>query len=388
MPIMLKGCLVFLALSIPALILGLDCDLKGKCVNSSLVGLESVQNENECLKKCHDNGSCKWFTYFSGDRQCLEFSNCNSLDASCQDCVTGQSECYDSGSSNCTQEVNGCCQGTSLDYFPNTDDLGACRQKCQEYPDGLCHWYSYQLDLRLCVLLKDCGAVNNQDEDVCTSGTVDDCDDDECDSIDGCCQGNVLDFEKAQSVAECRAKCQNLTNCAWFSYNLQGQICLLMSSCDSLSNQDAGVCTSQAMTCSNNTTPEVDAVVLVALGSNDNGATKSVEILDFEKGRVCSQSEATVSAIGAVGFLKDASSAVFCGGVGQEKRCQVLRGDNSWTVASSMQRSRSYASMSEFDQGVLVTGGLGNGIEASMEIFDGAQWTLLKSELPELENLR
>ena len=52
-----------------------------------------------------------------------------------------------------------------------------------------------------------------------------------------------------------------------------------------------------------------------------------------------------------------------------------------WSTGPSMIKERSYAGMSKVRNGILVSGGMGNTIEETMEYFDGQAWRLLKSDL-------
>ena len=114
---------------------GLDCDVPGKCINSHLIGNAQTNNPQECLQYCQGNSDCNWYRIFihpfsawyewtsqvlpryshlGMEHVCFIFSDCNTLDTSCQNCYSGQKECHN-GTNNCTT-INGCCQGTTVDY--------------------------------------------------------------------------------------------------------------------------------------------------------------------------------------------------------------------------------------------------------------------------------
>lgn len=213
-------------------------------------------------------------------QQCLQFSNCITLDESCQNCYSGQRECYDNNAGNCTT-INGCCQGTSIDYS-SAQDANECKEKCEASSD--CEWFSFNVAQKFCVLLRDCPSVTNEDQDICTSGSVN-C---QCKNFDGCCQGNILSVDNANSLNICQEKCHNYLGCQWFSYNLQNHQCLLFSTCDRFTDENLGTCTSGPANCSSTDDPEIGAYILVGLGAVNGGATRSIEVIDLENGTVCS----------------------------------------------------------------------------------------------------
>lgn len=79
----------------------------------------------------------------------------------------------------------------------------------------------------------------------------------------------------------------------------------------------------------------------------------------------------------------DGSNAVFCGGYGLNQSCQSLSSNGQWASFASMKKWRVYPGISKMFDGYLVTGGIGNNIESSMEFFNGQNWAELNSNMPD-----
>ena len=196
----------------------------------------------------------------------------------------------------------------------------------------------------------------------------------DCTPFDGCCQGYPIAWADANSPEDCRRICQNFQDdrCKWFAYAIATELCVLLQNCPEITDLDDNRCIS-------GTKEECDlgdAIVLVALGGVNNGQVlDTVEILDFEKESVCLKATALSGREGAIGGMID-NSAIFCGGY--DDQCQMFNGDNAWSWTNSMARPRLNAALSQFDQGLLVVGGVPN--KDSMEFYDGQKWEMLDEE--------
>jgi len=59
---------------------------------SSIIDSADDLTHAECLQMCKDsvNGSCKWYTYITTNRYCMNFDDGCVIDPKCTDCRTGQ----------------------------------------------------------------------------------------------------------------------------------------------------------------------------------------------------------------------------------------------------------------------------------------------------------
>ena len=135
-----KGAVVFAYLM--PILMALDCNIHGECV-------DSVEDD------------------------CLQFSNCNTIDESCTTCTSSQSSCGILDPSDCTH-FDGCCQGKPI-AWAETKSPEHCRQICKNYQDDKCKWFAFAIATELCVLMEECPKVTDQDENRCISGTKEEC---------------------------------------------------------------------------------------------------------------------------------------------------------------------------------------------------------------------
>ena len=71
---------------------GLQCDLKGKCINSVAVREKRLNDSVECLRFCQGLDKCNWYTFDEDAEACHAFSNCQTLSI-CPNCLTGEGNC-------------------------------------------------------------------------------------------------------------------------------------------------------------------------------------------------------------------------------------------------------------------------------------------------------
>ena len=98
---------------------------------------------------------------------------------------------------------------------------------------------------------------------------------------------------------------------------------------------------------------------------------------------MCYLKNAPKTSNGAIGGTIDSSNAIFCGGIELDRGCMILNSQNEWSYGPNLNFKRYYAGSSQIQNGLLVTGGIGDTIEASMEFYDGKSWRMLRHELPE-----
>ena len=71
------------------------CWIKGECLGTEVQFL-STQTKEECLEACKNTLACAWFTFRSFKSQepiCQLFSDCSSLDETCETCISGERRC-------------------------------------------------------------------------------------------------------------------------------------------------------------------------------------------------------------------------------------------------------------------------------------------------------
>jgi hypothetical protein len=56
---------------------------------------EVKPSAKECLELCDATFSCRWFTFYSSYSDCVLFKSCPTIDASCEDCISGERRCID-----------------------------------------------------------------------------------------------------------------------------------------------------------------------------------------------------------------------------------------------------------------------------------------------------
>ncbi len=53
----------------------------------------NIPAKEDCLKSCQEAEGCNWFTYFSSSLTCIHMVDCQTLDETCTDCISGESSC-------------------------------------------------------------------------------------------------------------------------------------------------------------------------------------------------------------------------------------------------------------------------------------------------------
>lgn len=130
----------------------LQCHVEGE-VDGTFYDVHAVTSYNECLAFCNADSFCDCFTYYKDINECAEFSVCQSLNATCTNCFSGQHNCtefYDC-------DIDGLCNG-DLVGISTADTEYDCLSQCEDNP--ACEYYAYRGDDGSCVLLKDCAVVN------------------------------------------------------------------------------------------------------------------------------------------------------------------------------------------------------------------------------------
>ncbi len=72
--------------------LDLQCWIAGNCQGTP-IDEESTADGNSCLDLCKANSDCLWFTFNPADESCLLLEDCQDIDDSCIDCLSGQRQC-------------------------------------------------------------------------------------------------------------------------------------------------------------------------------------------------------------------------------------------------------------------------------------------------------
>ena len=71
--------------------LQLTCYEEGECVEGVILGPQSADNYNECMKLCYENTNCAWVTYYKDIRLCYQYYDCTEISSqNCPYCHTGQ----------------------------------------------------------------------------------------------------------------------------------------------------------------------------------------------------------------------------------------------------------------------------------------------------------
>ena len=65
----------------------------GKCKGTVLHFEEDVSSQNLCLRICQKTDKCTWFTFIESLSGCLLLADCEILDETCSDCISGESIC-------------------------------------------------------------------------------------------------------------------------------------------------------------------------------------------------------------------------------------------------------------------------------------------------------
>jgi hypothetical protein len=54
---------------------------------------KQVSSKEECLQLCKGDARCIWFTHFSSSKMCLLYTDCLTVDETCDECVSGEFSC-------------------------------------------------------------------------------------------------------------------------------------------------------------------------------------------------------------------------------------------------------------------------------------------------------
>ena len=65
----------------------------GECLGTFLHVEVEIATGDECLKICKDTDGCNWFTHDQRSSTCLLMADCENLDETCKECVSGESRC-------------------------------------------------------------------------------------------------------------------------------------------------------------------------------------------------------------------------------------------------------------------------------------------------------
>eukprot|EP00095_Tigriopus_kingsejongensis_P003847 maker-scaffold20_size707684-snap-gene-3.17 protein:Tk03847 transcript:maker-scaffold20_size707684-snap-gene-3.17-mRNA-1 annotation:"high-affinity leucine-specific transport periplasmic binding protein" len=127
--------------------------------------------------------------------------------------------------------------------------------------------------------------------------------------IAGRCQGVLLDISQPQSKEECLDACQNLPECAWFSFDTSSSSCSLFQTCLTL-DDSCSVCVSGESSCAD----EGDTKLLVVSGDANYNDTEWVELSQWPSS-ACSKPEGLPDPrYGAALITDDSQYPLICGG--------------------------------------------------------------------------
>ena len=73
----------------------------GECIGLFLHVEVGISSPEECLQICKETKGCKWFTHDQSLSSCLLMADCNKLDETCTDCISGESSCKGQDCSSC-----------------------------------------------------------------------------------------------------------------------------------------------------------------------------------------------------------------------------------------------------------------------------------------------
>lgn len=69
-----------------------QCFVPGLCMGE-IVDFSPLESSRKCLSQCTASPDCKWFSLSRTKNLCLSFKDCNELDETEEDFISGQSEC-------------------------------------------------------------------------------------------------------------------------------------------------------------------------------------------------------------------------------------------------------------------------------------------------------
>ena len=78
-----------------------ECELKGLCVGNLVQFEEKCDSYEQCLNLCKESQGCRWFTFASlessNKSECILLNDCNTLDETCEKCLSGERRCENKG---------------------------------------------------------------------------------------------------------------------------------------------------------------------------------------------------------------------------------------------------------------------------------------------------
>ena len=129
------------------------CHVQGEAEGLLYIG-HIAPSYNDCLNLCKDDSFfCSCFTYYEELANCIEFSECFSLDSTCTTCLSGEQDCTEYYQC----DIDGLCSGEIIDVSLEGSEAD-CLALCQSHPR--CEFYGYQGQDGTCVLLEDCSNIN------------------------------------------------------------------------------------------------------------------------------------------------------------------------------------------------------------------------------------
>ena len=81
-----------------------SCWVEGECKGNE-IHVSPSQTKEDCLAECQSTFGCKWFTFRtfkSPQPVCFLFSDCPSIDETCETCISGERRCEQGGLSTTT----------------------------------------------------------------------------------------------------------------------------------------------------------------------------------------------------------------------------------------------------------------------------------------------
>ena len=69
-----------------------QCNAPGSCVDQ-LVGVGEAFTRDDCIRLCHDNEECMWWTFVVEENLCELFSGCDHFNSECEICISGERTC-------------------------------------------------------------------------------------------------------------------------------------------------------------------------------------------------------------------------------------------------------------------------------------------------------
>jgi len=122
----------------------------------------------------------------------------------------------------------GVCTESTLLWEGHSDTKNECLQLCKEMTN--CAWFSYYLELSVCILFSDCGILNQEECPDCVSGQTNCTPQFYC-QIPGRCQGIFLHAEHQISEYSCLESCYQEPECHWMTWDASDDTCFFFRNC-------------------------------------------------------------------------------------------------------------------------------------------------------------